>query len=551
MAGALGAAFWLFGGMFWPHTAPAPQTTAQPAGTFVVKNPEPAQNENLFAPVTEVLGAVAPAVKKFVAAAPVWEESAGEVLGASVTKPQKKYVTRGSRADDPLPPAPVLAVAGCAASPCSLTATTVNLSWSQTNGAFNYQVLVNGLEAETTQNLVATVLLADLATSTVQVVAVHGASGNGAGFVSNTVEIYVETLDTVAPVFDPYADVLATTASTTATTTAVTYTLPTATDDRDGAVAVSCDPASGSTFATGTTQVLCSAQDLAGNSATTTFGVVVSVPVDTTAPVISNMPADMSVEATSTNATYATVSYTLPTADDETDGVVAVECTPASGSDFSLGTTTVLCTAEDVAGNSAQETFDIGVYLPVVATDSLLEDSFDDGITGWQIFGINSKLFDHSTSSVCFAGGCAQGGGFSFGVPRMYKQGDELVAGAFTIYARQQNVSGAEPQGFVSLCIPGSNCVDGSRIDFQGFFYDGVWRQYLMAWRQGATAVESCKLVRNPNTDPELDINNCSWDATAHALGTSFDVIALFSASGYNASSNNDLWFDELAEYEL
>jgi peptidoglycan hydrolase-like protein with peptidoglycan-binding domain len=46
----------------------------------------------------------------------------------------------------------------------------------------------------------------------------------------------------------------------------VSYTNPTATDNVDGAVGVSCSPASGSSFALGTTAVTCSATDRAGNS---------------------------------------------------------------------------------------------------------------------------------------------------------------------------------------------------------------------------------------------------------------------------------------------
>jgi len=53
----------------------------------------------------------------------------------------------------------------------------------------------------------------------------------------------------------------------------------TAVDVVDGAVAVTCSPASGSTFAMGTTAVNCSATDNQGNSATGSFSVVVLTPV--------------------------------------------------------------------------------------------------------------------------------------------------------------------------------------------------------------------------------------------------------------------------------
>ena len=55
----------------------------------------------------------------------------------------------------------------------------------------------------------------------------------------------------------------------------VTYASPEASDLVDGAVSVRCSPASGSTFAPGTTRVTCSASDSRGNSAAETFDVSV------------------------------------------------------------------------------------------------------------------------------------------------------------------------------------------------------------------------------------------------------------------------------------
>lgn len=54
----------------------------------------------------------------------------------------------------------------------------------------------------------------------------------------------------------------------------VTYTA-TATDETDGALTPFCEPASGSTFAIGTTTVTCSVADAAGNSASASFAVTV------------------------------------------------------------------------------------------------------------------------------------------------------------------------------------------------------------------------------------------------------------------------------------
>lgn len=65
-----------------------------------------------------------------------------------------------------------------------------------------------------------------------------------------------------------------------------------ATDETDGAVVVTLNPASGSTFPLGTTTVNASAKDAAGNTASGSFTVTVR---DTTAPVITSLNASPAV----------------------------------------------------------------------------------------------------------------------------------------------------------------------------------------------------------------------------------------------------------------
>ncbi|HEX3542138.1 MAG TPA: HYR domain-containing protein [Acidimicrobiales bacterium] len=129
---------------------------------------------------------------------------------------------------------------------------------------------------------------------------------------------------------------------------------PTAIDAVDGPRPVTCTPPSGSTFALGGTTVSCSSTDTRGNLSSGMFTVTVE---DTTAPVITT-PGDQTVEATGPSG--ATVTYTA-TAADAVDGAVNVTCTPASGSTFPLGDTTVSCSAADAAGNTAGATFVVHV----------------------------------------------------------------------------------------------------------------------------------------------------------------------------------------------
>ncbi|HZQ02664.1 MAG TPA: HYR domain-containing protein [Gaiellaceae bacterium] len=170
---------------------------------------------------------------------------------------------------------------------------------------------------------------------------------------SSFVVVVGDAPDTAPPTLAAHANV--TVEATSASGAAVTYGPPVATDDRDGAVPVSCQPASGSLFPLGSTTVSCSARDTAGNSAATSFTVRVR---DSTRPTIA-AHADVTVEATDSSG--ATVAYATPAASDNLDGSVAVSCQPAPGSLFPLGRTTVNCSAQDVAGNSASSSFAVVV----------------------------------------------------------------------------------------------------------------------------------------------------------------------------------------------
>jgi large repetitive protein len=172
-------------------------------------------------------------------------------------------------------------------------------------------------------------------------------AANNAGHASSLVTVR-DTTPPVIDAHDPIEDVEA----TGATGAVVSYLEPATHDLVDGIGAASCLPASGSTFALGTTSVACSAVDAHGNEATgTTFDVTV---VDTTPPSIDAHAAIDGVEATS--AAGASVSYLSPATHDLVDGTGSASCSPASGGTFVLGTTTVTCTAVDTHGNKATDT---------------------------------------------------------------------------------------------------------------------------------------------------------------------------------------------------
>lgn len=143
--------------------------------------------------------------------------------------------------------------------------------------------------------------------------------------------------------------------ATSASGAAVAYTV-TADDANPAHPAVSCLPASGATFGLGITTVNCSATDAAGNTAIGSFTVTVQ---DTTPPVLA-LPSDMTVNVPGTSG--AVVNFTA-SANDLVDGPVPVTCLPASGSLFSIGATTVNCSATDAHGNTAGDSFTVTVTV--------------------------------------------------------------------------------------------------------------------------------------------------------------------------------------------
>jgi len=161
----------------------------------------------------------------------------------------------------------------------------------------------------------------------------------------------VAVVDTTPPSLTLPANI--TTEATGPAGAAVTFSA-TATDLVDGSVAVTCAPASGSTFALGETTVRCSATDAHHNTASGEFNLTV---VDTTPPSLT-LPANITTEATGPFGAAVTFAAT---ATDLVDGNVAVTCSPASGSAFPIATTQVSCTATDVHGNAASGGFAVTV----------------------------------------------------------------------------------------------------------------------------------------------------------------------------------------------
>lgn len=117
-----------------------------------------------------------------------------------------------------------------------------------------------------------------------------------------------------------------------------------------GCGGVTCSPASGSFFPVGLTTVTCTTAD--GPSCSFT------VRVNDTQPPTITCPANIFVGTTGNSAN---VTYPAPTIGDNCPGIGAPTCSPASGSSFPVGVTTVTCSVNDAANNSASCSFQITV----------------------------------------------------------------------------------------------------------------------------------------------------------------------------------------------
>ncbi|MEN6347354.1 MAG: HYR domain-containing protein [Armatimonadia bacterium] len=140
------------------------------------------------------------------------------------------------------------------------------------------------------------------------------------------------------------------------------------------------------TLPLGLHNILLTVTDLAGQTDTDTVQILVQ---DTTPPVLT-VPKDITVEQATRNGTKVTFSCS---ATDICDTSVDVACTPASGTVFPLGTTTVNCTATDDSGNVARDTFKVKVVdtTPPELTWKLLKDT---------LWPVNHKMVLCATLSV-------------------------------------------------------------------------------------------------------------------------------------------------------
>jgi surface protein len=132
----------------------------------------------------------------------------------------------------------------------------------------------------------------------------------------------------------------------------VTWTTPIAVDNCSAILSATHN--SGDTFPLGTTIVIYTAIDAEGNTVNCSFNVTV---IDQEAPVFTGCLSDILI-SNDFGDCNANVSWTPPTALDNCINLTLTS-THTSGDMFSIGTTTVIYTATDFAGNSATCSFNV------------------------------------------------------------------------------------------------------------------------------------------------------------------------------------------------
>ncbi|KFE70727.1 hypothetical protein DB31_5769 [Hyalangium minutum] len=191
-----------------------------------------------------------------------------------------------------------------------------------------------------------------LGTTAVTVTATDGAGNTS----SCTFTVIVR--DTTPPALACGADLVA--EATARSGASVNFSLPTATDAVTATPVLTASHASRSLFPLGATRVTVTASDEAGNTRTCAFTITVR---DTTAPEVG-CPGPLTAEAE--DATGAPVAFSVPAPRDTVTSSPTVTASHSPGSRFPLGTTPVLLSASDEAGNTASCTFSVTVRDTIV-----------------------------------------------------------------------------------------------------------------------------------------------------------------------------------------
>lgn len=175
-------------------------------------------------------------------------------------------------------------------------------------------------------------------------------------------------------------------------------------------------PPSGATFPVGITNVTLRVTDVAGNRTDCSFSVTVT---DVQDPVI-NCPATINVNTTA-NLCTAAATWTPPVGTDNCLGSVTVQTAgPASGSQFSLGATTISYRVTDASGRTGTCSFNVVVtdnQNPVITCPNNISVAAASGTCAANVtYSTPSATDNCSGVSVAYLSGGTSGSSFGVGI---------------------------------------------------------------------------------------------------------------------------------------
>ncbi len=318
-----------------------------------------------------------------------------------------------------------------------------------------------------------------------------------------------------------------------------TWSIPIVSDNCTSDIIPNVDFSSGDTFPLGTTEVIYTALDQAGNNVTCSFNVIV---IDQTNPVFRDCPSD--IEITADDTCSAIVSWATPTASDNCDSNLTITKSHSSGDTFAFGTTIVTYTATDEAGNSTNCTFNVtvvdvtGPEITNCAADIEISTTACEAIVIWDEILANDNCGNVSSTS-------------NFSSGDIFQLGSTLVTYTFIDEVGNEsqcsfNVNVVNPDALALSDCPEDIAVE---TDDSG--------TVAVTWTE-PSAVSSCSevvksqshqsgdtfevgttLVTYEFTDEFQTTVTCSFNVTVRIRDIEFDIPKLLTP---NNDGNNDIW---------
>lgn len=252
---------------------------------------------------------------------------------------------------------------------------------------------------------------------------------------------------------------------------------------------------SGSAFPKGTTTVVWMATDVANNTRTCSFRIIVT---DTQVPTFTNCPSGQTVSA-STGQCSANVTYATPTAVDNCAPLPTVTRIggPTSGATFNIGNTTVIWRAIDGAGRSSTCSFVIMVVDNQAPTVTCPKNMVQNNPTN----ACNSPVFYNSPTA---SDNCGVNATF---LVSGIANGSIFPIGTTTVTWQANDVNGLTATCSFTVTV---NC--------------GTLRPNPVEERDAAETVNGFKLIPNPASDAVLIAWDIAETIPAH--------VAIFDAQG-------------------